>query len=275
MVSPGSPARTGSSVPPTSATDVDRLEILGLPVDVLDLEGLLDAVGELIEIGRERPGRTVAYLNVHVANTARRDPELTAFLRGVDLCYCDGVGVVLGAKLLGHHLPERMTGADWIWDLAAAAEDKGWRIFWTGGQPGVTERAAAELRGRHPGLAIDSDHGFHTPETTPGLLARIADFAPDILLVGMGTPVQERWVARHLDQLPVPVVWCLGATADFVAGEVDRGPEWLHTNQEWLARLLTEPGRLWRRYLIGNPLFLARVARSRVRRRLRGEDQRA
>ena len=254
-------------MPQTPATDIDRLEILGLPVDVLDRRGLLDAVGELIAAGRERPGRTVAYLNVHVANTARRDPELTAFLRGADLCYCDGVGVVLGARLLGHHLPERMTGADWIWDLAALAAAEGWRIFWMGGEPGVTDRAAAELRAAQPELLIASDHGFHSPETTPDLLARIADFAPDILLVGMGTPVQERWVTRHLEQLPVPVVWCLGATADFVAGEVSRGPEWLYIKQEWLARLLTEPGRLWRRYLIGNPLFLARVARSRLRPR--------
>ena len=244
---------------------MNRFEILGLPVDVLDLEALLAAAGDLIAAGRRdgRP-RTVAYLNVHVANTARRDADLTRFLRGVDLCYCDGAGVVLGARLLGHRLPERMTGADWIWDLAREAEARRWRIFWLGGEPGVTDRAAAELRDVHPNLHVDSDHGFHTPETTPALLERIAACDPDILLVGMGTPIQERWVADHLDALAVPVVWCLGATADFVAGEVDRGPAWLHDNQEWLARLLTEPGRLWRRYLIGNPVFLARVARQRL-----------
>jgi N-acetylglucosaminyldiphosphoundecaprenol N-acetyl-beta-D-mannosaminyltransferase len=244
----------------------ERLTLLGLPVDSLDVRGLLDAVGGLIAEGRQRPGRTVAYLNVHVANTAYKTPDLTAFLKGVDLCYCDGAGIVLGARLMGHRLPGRMTGADWIWDLAQEAADQGWRIFWLGGKPGVTDRAAVELRGRHPSLEVESDHGYHTEETTPGLLARINAFAPDILLVGMGTPVQERWVARYLEGLEVPVVWCLGATADFVAGEVDRGPAWLHNNQEWLARLITEPRRLWKRYLVGNPIFLARVTRDRLRR---------
>ena len=80
----------------------------------------------------------------------------------------------------------------------------------------------------------------------------------------MGTPTQEHWVQEHRGALKAPVVWCLGATADFVSGQTSRGPQWLHDNAEWLARLLTEPGRLWRRYLLGNPLYLARVLRQRL-----------
>ena len=241
-----------------------RIQVLDLPVDVLDLQGLLDGVGELIECDGPRP-RTVAYLNVHVANSSRSHPELRDFLRGVDLCYCDGTGIVLGAKLLGHDLPGRMTGADWIWDLAARAEAEGWRIFWLGGEPGVTEAACEVLQERHPSLQLAADHGYHQEPDVPALLERIRAFEPHILLVGMGTPVQERWVATWQDRVDtVPVVWVLGATADFLSGKVDRGPDWLHTNQEWLARLVTEPGRLWKRYLVGNPLFLARVVKQRL-----------
>ncbi len=235
------------------------MTVLGVPVACVDRSGMLDAVEELVQRGQA----TVAYLNVHVANQAAGDPALLAFLQGVDLCYADGAGVLLGARLLGERLPERMTGADWIWDLAARAEGR-LRLAWIGGAEGVTEAAAEALRERHPGLQVWTDHGFH--QDVPALIARCNAFAPDIVLVGMGTPTQERWVRRWRPDLQAPVVWCTGATADFLSGQTSRGPEWLHQNQEWLARLLTEPRRLWRRYLVGNPLFLARVIRSRLRR---------
>lgn len=236
-----------------------KVDILGVGVDDVDRAGLFAAVEQLVARGRA----TVAYVNVHVLDVAAKDAALTAFLRSVDVCYCDGGGVVLGAKLLGRTLPERMTGADWIWDLAALAETRGWRLFWLGGEPGVTAAAAAKLQERHPRLHIDTDHGFHTDHAA--LVARINACRPHLVLVGMGTPVQERWVAEHRAAVEAPVVWVLGATADFLSGKVSRGPKWLHDRQEWLARLLVDPKRLWRRYLVGNARFLARIARARVR----------
>ncbi len=238
-----------------------RVQVLGLPVDVLTRSSLLDRVADLV---RADGRATVAYLNVHVVNEAAKDARLRAFLRGVELCYADGQGIVLGAKLLQQHLPERMTGADWIWDFAARAEAQGWRVAWIGGSPGVARAACDELLARHPGLLLHPEHGFHPSEEQRLLFERLRDFRPDIVLVGMGTPTQERWVAEHRASLGAPVVWCLGATADFVSGHTWRGPAWLHDNAEWLARLVTEPRRLWRRYLLGNPLYLARVLRQRV-----------
>ena len=158
-----------------------------------------------------------------------------------------------------------MTGADWIWDLAAHAEGR-YRLYWLGSEPGVTAEAANVLKARHPALDIVTDHGFHakTGPENDALIARINEAMPAIVLVGMGTPVQELWVERNREAIQAPVVWVLGATADFVSGKVNRGPVWLHRNQEWLARLITEPRRLWRRYLIGNGVFLARVLKQRV-----------
>jgi len=236
-----------------------RIDVLGVGVDPVDLDGLLARVGALV---RANARATVAYANVHVVNVAARDEGLRAFLTGADLVYCDGGGVVLGARLLGERLPGRMTGADWIWALAAAAEANGWRIFWLGGEPGVAAEAARRLQARHPGLRVATEHGFVADEA--GVVGAINAFAADIVLVGMGTPLQERWVARNRAALTAPVVWVTGATADFVSGKVDRGPAWLHQRQEWLARLLVDPRRLWRRYLVGNTVFLARVARARV-----------
>ena len=189
-----------------------RVRVLGLPVDSLDLPGLLDAVEGFIDRGAPV---TVSYLNVHVANIAADDPELTRFLQTIQLCYCDG----------------------------------------------------AALRERHPALEIQGWHGFTPEAETPSLIDAVNAYAPQIVLVGMGTPSQERWAARWRPALQAPVLWCLGATADFVSGEVSRGPAFLvEHNLEWLARLVTEPRRLWRRYLVGNPRFLSRVLLERARR---------
>jgi N-acetylglucosaminyldiphosphoundecaprenol N-acetyl-beta-D-mannosaminyltransferase len=235
--------------------------VAGIGVDPLTRAELLGRVAELVNAGERS---TVAYVNVHVHNEAMRHADLRAFLTGAALCYCDGNGIVWGARALGGALPERMTGADWIWDFAAMAEGR-WRVFWMGGEPGVAERAAEVLRERHPGLSVATEHGFHT--NIAPVLAKINAYQPHILLVGMGTPTQERWVARWREALDVPVVWVLGATHDFVAGNVPRGPAWLHTDHEWLARLVADPKRLWRRYLLGNTRFIARILFERVRQR--------
>jgi N-acetylglucosaminyldiphosphoundecaprenol N-acetyl-beta-D-mannosaminyltransferase len=243
---------------------VDALHILGVRVDSYTLDTLLERVTALVGA---RGHATVAYVNVHVLNTAAGDPALRDFLNAADVCFADGSGVVLGARLLGGSLPGRMTGADWIHDLALHAAGRRWRLAWVAGKPGVTERAARALEAQHPGVRfVFTDHGYH-PSQGPehdDLLARLNASAPDLVLVGMGTPIQERWVAANRARIAAPVVWCVGATADFVSGEVSRGPKVLYDNQEWLARLLVDPRRLWRRFLVGNPLFLARVARQRM-----------
>ena len=241
----------------------ERITLLDVPVDALTLHDLMGQVSRWLE---QPSGRhTISYVNVHVLDRTADNPALRRFLNQVDLCYCDGKGIVLAARLLGHDLPQRMTGADWIWDLAALAEGR-WRIYWLGGEPGSTAAAAARLRAVHPDLVIRPDHGYH-PESGPGrdaLIQRINAWRADILLVGMGTPVQERWVQANRADLDTPIVWCLGATADFISGRVSRGPAWLHDNQEWLARLMVDPRRLWRRYLLGNGRVFARVLKARL-----------
>lgn len=241
----------------------DRINILGVGVDRYTWAELVAEVARLVAQGGRR---TVAYANIHVLNTAVGDAALRTFLNAADVCYCDGAGVRLGASVLGEHLRERMTGADWIYDLGKEANTRGWRLFWLGSEPGVTEAAARVLMEQNPGLHIDHDHGYHekTGPQNDALLARIRACAPHIVLVGMGTPIQEAWVAANRDRIDAPVVWVLGATADFVSGKVSRGPAVLYNNQEWLARLLTEPRRLWKRYLIGNTVFLGRVMWQRV-----------
>jgi len=211
--------------------------------------------------------RMVLYANIHVLNTACGDPDLRRILNQADIVYCDGAGVQLGARLLGHCLPERMTGADWIEPLCAACAEKGVSLYFLGARPGVAAEAAARLRARHPGLRIvGAHHGYLAdPAVCAGAIAAINAAHPDILLVGMGTPLQEKWIAAHRAELDVPVVWAVGALFDFVAGVQPRGPRWmLDHGLEWLCRLASDPRRLWHRYIVGNPLFILRVLKQKV-----------
>ena len=130
------------------------VDVLGVPILSLRRADLIPTVFRLLETGSKA---TVAYVNVHVLNVAQRQPRLKAFLRAADLCYCDGNGVRLGAKLLGHTLPERMTGADWIWDLTQAAEGR-FSIYWIGGRPGIAANAARVLLERYPKLTATRVH---------------------------------------------------------------------------------------------------------------------
>ena len=160
-----------------------------------------------------------------------------------------------------------MTGADWIWDLCELAEGK-WRIYWIGGEPTVANTAANQLTAHFPNLEIATNHGFH-PKTGVAnqlIISAINEFKPDIVLVGMGSPTQEEWVHHNRDKIDAPVVWTVGATADYLAGVQSRqGPRWLLDNHEWVARLWSDPRRLWRRYLLGNPAFIARVLLDRLK----------
>jgi N-acetylglucosaminyldiphosphoundecaprenol N-acetyl-beta-D-mannosaminyltransferase len=230
------------------------VQVLGVEVDALDRAGLLDAVAARVDAGGWSP---VAYVNLHVLDVAGRDPELTAFLRDAALVVCDGEGVRAAARVLGRSLPARHTGADWAWDLAVRARDRGWRLAWIGGAPGVADAACAALRAHAPGLVTHAEHGFHGDDAD--VVSRVRAFRAQVVLVGMGTPLQERWIARHGPSLGAPVVWAVGAAADFVSGRTPRGPAWLHTRQEWLARLLHDPRRLWRRYLLGHARVGLRV----------------
>jgi N-acetylglucosaminyldiphosphoundecaprenol N-acetyl-beta-D-mannosaminyltransferase len=218
------------------------------------------------------PTRRVMYVNAHVLNQSREDPALRAALEEADLVYCDGYGVRLAAKALSAEIPHRMTGADWIWDLAALCERQETSIYLLGCEPGVAAQAGQRLRRAHPGLrVVGTHHGYfqigsgHDERVIEDINAR----RPDILLVGMGTPKQEIWAQRTVDRLDCRVLWGVGALFDFVSGRVPRAPASLSDNGlEWIFRLAIEPQRMWRRYLVGNPVFLSRVL-SQARQRHR------
>lgn len=217
----------------------------------------------------ERRRAMVLYANVHGINLAQSDRYLQAAYRKADLVFCDGQGVRLGARLLGCDIPERYTPPDWIDLLAGRCADQDYRIFLLGTETSYVEQAAERLRERFPGLHVGAHHGFfdHNGDENAAVCERINAFAPDIVLVGMGMPRQEYWIAANAALLDAPVVVAVGALFDYMSQRVQRGPRWLTDNGfEWATRLWYEPRRLWRRYLLGNPLFLWLVICERIRR---------
>ncbi len=243
--------------------------MLGVGVDPVTVEGLQAEVGRLI---RGCGTGLMLNANVRCLNFCYEDPALRAFLNGADVVFCDGAGVMLAARLLGGRIPERITYADWAWHPAAFAEAQGFSLYLLGARPGVAEEAARRLKARHPDLEIAGvRHGYFdraagSPENE-AIVAEINAASPDILLVGLGMPIQEHWLMQNRDRLNAGVVLTGGAVFDYVSGGLRRGPRLLTNNGfEWLARLLVEPRRLWRRYLLGNPLFLLRVLGQRLGR---------
>jgi N-acetylglucosaminyldiphosphoundecaprenol N-acetyl-beta-D-mannosaminyltransferase len=243
------------------------VHILGVDVHPLRVHELHARLGEAIE-RRERA--LVLHVNAHGLNLAWERPWLRDLLNSAALVFCDGAGVRLGARLLGRRIPERITYADWVWQLAATAEQRGWSVFFLGAAPGVAERAATRLRQRHPALRIAGvrDGYFDPAPDGADNRARVAAInaaAPDILLVGMGMPRQEAWLRENWPQLDARIGLTGGAVFDYASGSLKRSPAWLNRmGLEWLGRLAIEPRRLWRRYVLGNPRFLARVLRQRL-----------
>jgi N-acetylglucosaminyldiphosphoundecaprenol N-acetyl-beta-D-mannosaminyltransferase len=246
-----------------------RVYVLGVGVDPITIEELH---AEIERLARSGERGTVLNVNANCLNLLYGSPALREFFAAADVVFCDGSGVMLAARLLGKRLPARITYADWAWQLAAFAEAEGLSIFLLGAEPGVARRAAQHLLARHPSLRISGvRHGYF--DNTPGspeneaVLREINTTRPDLLLVGLGMSLQERWLMQNRDRLEAGVALTGGAVFDYVSGGLRRGPPLLTDNGfEWLGRLLLEPRRLWRRYLLGNPLFLLRVLRQRLGR---------
>jgi N-acetylglucosaminyldiphosphoundecaprenol N-acetyl-beta-D-mannosaminyltransferase len=238
--------------------------VLGVGVDPITVVELHAEIVRLLRGGRLG---LVLNVNAHCLNLCYRDRALRDSLNGADVVFCDGVGVMLAARILGGRIPARITYAAWIWQLADFAAAEGLSLYFLGARPGVAQEAARRLRERFPGLRIVGvrhgyfDHSAGSAENE-AVLEEINAAAPDILLVGLGMPLQERWLTENRQRLDAGVALSCGAVFDYTSRRVSRGPRLLTEGGfEWLARLLREPRRLWRRYLLGNPLFLLRVVR--------------
>ncbi len=247
----------------------ERVTVLGVNVHIYKT---VDALHEdLLKLIRLDKHALVLNVNVHAMNLAYEQPWLKAFFNQAEIVFCDGRGVVWGAKLLGQSIPITINYGYWMWRLGAFLEAQNFSIYLLGGKPGIAEQAAARLHDRFPLLRIvGTQHGYFDKTAGAAENARVIDginaVKPDVLLVCFGMPLQEAWLQAHWDALQVKVALTGGAALDYTAAVLPRSPEWMSAiGMEWFWRMIIEPRRLWRRYVIGNPKFLTRILRAKFR----------
>uniref|UniRef100_UPI00405647B6 WecB/TagA/CpsF family glycosyltransferase n=1 Tax=Candidatus Electronema sp. TaxID=2698783 RepID=UPI00405647B6 len=243
--------------------------ILGLKVHLVTEKTLHEYIAQVVQAQKKS---LILHTNIHCYTMINKNPWLQDFMNSSDITFCDGAGVIWGAKILGYQIPERITYADWMWKLAAFAAEKDFSFFFIGAQPGVATKAAEVLAEHFPNLCITSYHGYFNKEKKSDenkkVIEHINTVKPNILIVGFGMPIQEKWLQENWKELDVNIALTGGAVFDYVSEKLKRGPRWMTDNSmEWLARLLIEPKRLFWRYCWGNPVFFAMILRERLRRR--------
>lgn len=240
-----------------------RVELFGVPVDSLTMDEAVDRIRGWARTGIEH--QHVA-LNAAKVVELTKDPSLARIIGACDLVSADGKSVVWASRLLGCPLPERVCGIDLMERLVAAAARDGHSIYLLGAHTDVVAKTVAVLRERHPELQVAGyHHGYWQDDEE--ICGIIRGARPDYLFLGIPSPKKEFWLNEHLTDLKVPVAIRVGGSFDVLAGLHKRAPRWVGEHGlEWLWRLAQEPRRMWRRYLVGNSLFITLVLRERLRR---------
>jgi exopolysaccharide biosynthesis WecB/TagA/CpsF family protein len=275
MERPESAALTETS---TSLTSIrPRLDLFGVLIDRVDRGSALDRIRGFLGTGKPHQIVTV---NLDFIYRAEQDPAFRATINEADLAVPDGMPLIWLSHVMGAPLAGRVTGVELVDDCCRLANLAGVGVFFLGGTPSVAATAAARVRERHPGLVVTvhaPPFGPISPEEDERIVEMIQQARPGFLFVALGAPRQDLWIRAHRESLNIPVAMGVGCVLDLLAGTVRRAPAWMQsTGFEWSYRLMQEPGRLWRRYLVDDlPLFgrlslMALDAHRTVKRRHNG-----
>jgi N-acetylglucosaminyldiphosphoundecaprenol N-acetyl-beta-D-mannosaminyltransferase len=248
---------------------MSKVTLLGVPIDSVLMQEALERIERLIEA---RWPSYVVTPNVDVLVKLQTDAEFRRIYDDASLVVADGMFLIWAAKFLGMPLKEKVSGSDLFVEFCELAARKGYKIYLLGAMPGVAPKAAAILMKRYAGLNIVGTYsppfGFEEDEAECERIVRmIRDAAPDVLFIGLGSPKQEKWLVRHKHRYGTPVSIGVGISFDYVAGTVKRAPRWMqNAGFEWFWRLLMEPKRLWRRYLVEDLVFFWLVAKQKMQK---------
>lgn len=238
------------------------ITVLGVPIRAMTLDEALDAVSDLF---RSPFAETVMFVNAHSLNLSVRDRAYRGALESATLVLNDGAGLELAARVQGRQFPANLNGTDLIPEVLRRCADENRSVFLYGARPGVAERAAQLLSEAIPALIVAGTADGYSLDSQQ-VADKISASGTDLLLVALGNPQQELWLAENLDRTGARVGIGVGAFFDFAAGEVARAPIWMRRARvEWLHRLVLEPRRLFRRYVLGNPTFVLRIIVDRFR----------
>jgi exopolysaccharide biosynthesis WecB/TagA/CpsF family protein len=241
----------------------ETFPVLGLPVDAMTLSSAADWV---LEQAAGTTPVTAHFVNAHCINVVAEDRSYRQALLAADRVLPDGSGIRMACRMLGHAAPDNVNGTDLLPLMCERLAAAGVSIYLLGGGPGVAAVMAENLIARWPGLRVaGSRDGFFSEDKTEAVIDEINASGAAVLLVAMGVPRQELWIARHRALLAPRVCMGVGGLFDFFSGRIPRAPRVLRgLGLEWTWRLAQEPRRMWRRYLVGNPAFLLRVGARRL-----------
>lgn len=234
----------------------NRINFFGLNLDLITLEETLSQISKFIE--------TKQYVQHVVVNVAKlvysqKDTNLRNIINSCPLINIDGAGIILGAKLLGINIPERVTGIDLMQKLVEYSALKGYRVYFFGAEEEIVKKVVDIYKENYPELTIAGyRNGYYSDEEEENIVLDIKNSEADILFVAMGSPKKEIFLSKYSEKMKVPFTMGVGGSFDVVAGKVKRAPKWMQAiNAEWIYRLIQEPKRMWKRYAITNSIFLA------------------
>jgi N-acetylglucosaminyldiphosphoundecaprenol N-acetyl-beta-D-mannosaminyltransferase len=237
---------------------MDKIVIFDVPINLIRKNDVTHNVMNLLWQGARG---WITGVNGHALNLAYKLPWMRNFYDQSLLNCTEGIGVNVAAWILGKKSPERIIWADWSDELFAAIAEQRFTVFLFGGTEEVSRKTHEKMISGYPGIRIKGRrNGFTDRLNEAELIKEINRAKPDILLVALGMPLQEKWLFENFANLKVKIAMPVGALFDYVSGLKRRSPRWMSSvGLEWLYRLFQEPKRLWRRYIIGNPLFVGRL----------------
>lgn len=240
-----------------------RVPILNTYIDALSMEETISEVEKIIERGV--PTQHVV-INANKVNLMNKDPELKRIVNDCPLINADGISILWAAKILGLPIKERVTGIDLFLNLVKVASEKGYKIYLFGAREEVVKKVKEVFEKEYPNLQIVGyRNGYFTEEDEPEIVKNMAESGADMMFVAFSSPKKEYWINKYINQLGIPFVMGVGGSFDVVAGVTERAPQWVQIRGfEWLYRLVQEPKRMWRRYVIGNAQFVGYTFKAKI-----------
>ncbi|MFI4911103.1 MAG: WecB/TagA/CpsF family glycosyltransferase [Sedimentisphaeraceae bacterium JB056] len=243
----------------------DKVNLLDVEFDNITMKSAVNLMKNTILNGKRR---FICFVNPDCLNKIFTDREYFDILQRANNVFPDGIGINIACKMIRNPMRENINGTDMLPYLCELCSDNGFGIYFLGAKPSVAEKMSVLLKEKYPNLRVCGfADGYFDRSDNQGVIDGINSSGADILLVAFGVPMQEKWIDENLQALDVPVVMGVGGLFDFYSGNIKRAPVWLREiGGEWIYRILQEPKRMWKRYVIGNPVFLYRVLRWKMRK---------
>lgn len=241
-----------------------RVSVMGCPVDPWTMNQTVSAADELI---KEAKFAHLIGVNANKILQMRDDSEMDSIVRRCEIINADGASMVMAAKKLGVDLPERVAGIDLLWQLCELADSKRYRVYLLGAKREVVSTTVEVLQGKYPKMVIAGYRdGYFSEEEFDAVVNQVTQEKPDIVFVGITSPKKERLIERFRDLGATGIYVGVGGSFDVVSGNIPRAPMWMQkANLEWLFRMMQEPGRLAKRYVIGNVRFLSLLQKEKAK----------